>query len=124
MQTSFAANDLKVETLDVIAQVIGPAETRELLQSLIDSMEPSLAEMRQAERAGDYAALARAAHRLAGGCGSLGAQRLQDTLRRLEKAGLAQASGQCHELLAQLPLMVGSLRLAVADYASADALAN
>jgi HPt (histidine-containing phosphotransfer) domain-containing protein len=61
MQTSFAANGLRIETLDVISQVIGPVETRELLQSLVDSMESGLAELRLAERAGDFTVLARAA---------------------------------------------------------------
>jgi HPt (histidine-containing phosphotransfer) domain-containing protein len=124
MQSSFAANDLRIETLDVISEVIGPADTRELLQSLVESMETSLSEMRRAEVDGDFTALARAAHRLAGGCGSLGAQQLQETLRRLEKAALEEAGTQCHLMLAKLPMMVSRLRLAVADYSSAEAMAN
>jgi HPt (histidine-containing phosphotransfer) domain-containing protein len=61
MRTSFAANGLRIETLDVISQVIGPVETRELLQSLVASMESGLAELRLAELAGDFTVLARAA---------------------------------------------------------------
>lgn len=124
MQSSFAAIDLHTETLGMIAQVIGPAETRELLQSLVASFEPAFAAMGAARKAGDFAALARAAHRLAGGCGSLGAQQMQEALRELEKAALMQAAETCDVGLARLPVLAANLRHAADEYAAADVMAG
>lgn len=124
MQRSFAAKDLRTDTLDSISAVIGPAETRELLQSLVASMDGAFADMRAARAAENFPAIARAAHRLAGGCGSLGALRMQDALRQLEQAATALSALECDAGLARLPLLAGKLKLAVDDYATAEAIAG
>jgi HPt (histidine-containing phosphotransfer) domain-containing protein len=124
MQGSFAAKDLQAETLGMIMQVIGPDETSELLQSLVASIQPALTEMNAARRAGDFASLARSAHRLAGGCGSLGALAMQDALRTLERAALQQSGTQCDADLARMQALYEKLRHAVAEYSSADMVAD
>lgn len=124
MQRKLAAKDLHTETLDMISQVIGPTETRELLQSLVDSFDPAFAAMGAACKAGDFLGLARAAHRLAGGCGSLGAQQMQQALQALEKAAHQQAAETCHAELARLPVLAGHLRQAASEYAAADVMAD
>ncbi len=124
MQTSFAAKDLQIETLAMISEVIGPTETRELLQSLVDSFEPAFGEMSLACKSGDFVALARAAHRLAGGCGSLGAMQMQAALRDIESAALAESAHVCEAGLRRLLSLADKLRSAAADYSSAEAMAG
>lgn len=120
MSCSFAANDLEMETLAAISGVIGPQETRELLQSLVDSLETALADLRLTRGAENFPALARTAHRLAGGCGSLGAAQMQGALRDLEKAALAPSGALCDAVLARLPQLADRLRSAANHYAAAE----
>lgn len=124
MLTSFATENLHSETLDMISQVIGPEETRVLLQSLVASLPPAQASMGAAWKARDFQALARAAHRLAGGCGSLGAQQMQLALLRLEKAAQQEAAETCEAVLVQLPVLAAQLRQSVEEYGSTHVMAD
>lgn len=113
-------NDLDSDALNAITSVIGRDEVECLLKDLLASVEHGLRDMEVALREGNLNAVARAAHRLAGGCGSLGAITIQDCLRQVEWAADAGDRQACKRLMGELPHMALRLRRAVAGRRAPD----
>lgn len=79
-----------VEAIDAaalveLAEELGRAEVRELLDSLLEQVRSTLSQLQAAEAAGDLSAAGAAAHALLGAAGSLGATGLAAALRELER---------------------------------------
>ena len=74
-----------------LAYDLGPDGAHELVREFLHLTPASVAELRDAAEAGDAEALARAAHRLRGGCLSIGAMHLALACGAAERAVRAHA---------------------------------
>ncbi len=81
------------ERFGELARDLGPEGTQVLVREFLHLTPAGIAEIRDAAEAGDAGTLARAAHRVRGGCLALGAMHLAAACSAAEKAG-GGASGQ------------------------------
>lgn len=78
--------DDRDETLAPLREMLAPEAFREIVTLYEDTIRATLAEIAAAADRADLAALARAAHELAGMCGQIGSGRATALARRIEAA--------------------------------------
>lgn len=79
-----------------------PTAIAELIKRFVDSARVSVEDIKSAERKGDLAALASAAHRLKGAALTLGATALADIAARIEAAAKAGERAACADALSDI----------------------
>ena len=93
---------LSASQLQGLAATIGAETLRTLFTKMLGRVATDCATMEAGLRRAEAAAVADAAHRLAGLCGSLGAPRLSETARAIETAAQERRLATCDPLLGEL----------------------
>ena len=83
-------------------ELLGPHMLREIIDQFVDSAEQHEITIRRAVDRNEPAALADAAHALKGSSGTVGAARMAQICKQLERCGRDGSMGEARELLAEL----------------------
>lgn len=105
------------EVIPELRDIMGE-EFAELLRVFLNDLPVQFERMRTAVAQSDADDLYQVAHRLKSSCGSIGAPRLAELVRRLEQAGRQHSLNSAVELLRQVETVAGETAAGLQDYLS------
>jgi CheY-like chemotaxis protein/HPt (histidine-containing phosphotransfer) domain-containing protein len=114
-----ATAELDIARLDGIATMLEPTDLVELVGMYFAETEERLSRIRERSTGGDLAALAREAHTLIGVAGNLGAMRVENLAREVERACKAGEATEAVRLAAELVRADGAANTALRAWLAA-----